>query len=475
MGIVRVETELIRAALRNDRVRFFSFSQGVPKELNRKHLLELIPSSRPKPSHRHPNSIVGIRRGPFSSLTAARQWLYAKIQALPKPLVLPALRVALYINGFLELWLQAPGFFAEVFRHVRLQIKNESSIRGDSKRERKQQLEIERLLAPKNLANCEKLDDCEWSIFSENDSVVLVGFTWEHVDAKKLFFERASHGFRVETMCYDTIPHQFPHLVPDGFPERFCGSLAKQIWSSDHISCISKQSEADLSKFIEDHGMFVKPRTSVVRLGDTLLATRRRIPADAPRGKFVLYVSTLEKRKNHAVLLRTIEKLQEKDLAEFPEFVFVGMRGWNVDELFRDLDKNPMLVKDGQKLIRIFDNLSEEELLWLYSKAWLVVFPSIYEGWGLSVSEALKLGKPVFTSKAGALLEAGQGMARALPGDDAAAWSNAIAELLEKPHKWDKWVAEIIESYTPQSWQKFGGDFIEEVEKRSKESMGRRL
>jgi glycosyltransferase involved in cell wall biosynthesis len=130
---------------------------------------------------------------------------------------------------------------------------------------------------------------------------------------------------------------------------------------------------------------------------------------------YFLYVGTLEPRKNLVRALRAFARA-------FPEagggqrFVLVGERGWKYRETLREASR-PELA--GRVL---FLGYVEEELLpLLYSHATALVYPSLYEGFGLPVVEAMACGTPVLTSRNSSLAEVAADAALLVdPGDEAA-------------------------------------------------------
>ena len=126
--------------------------------------------------------------------------------------------------------------------------------------------------------------------------------------------------------------------------------------------------------------------------------------APVPEQPFLLFVGTLEPRKNLPRLLRAFARLvRTTDLPH--QLLVVGARGWageDLDSLARQLDIAARVKLRGR--------LSDAELRALYQSTVALVMPSLYEGFGLPVLEAMQYGAPVIVSKAGALPEvAGEG------------------------------------------------------------------
>ena len=127
----------------------------------------------------------------------------------------------------------------------------------------------------------------------------------------------------------------------------------------------------------------------------------------------------------------------------------VGRRGWRVDDLLDEMSKNP----DVRDFIHHFENISDEELEWLYGNCLFTVFPSFYEGFGLPVLESLAHGKCCISSNTSSLPEAGQGLTQLLDPLDFAAWYTAIKALVfDEAMRRDN-EARIRACFTTSSWK----------------------
>ena len=114
---------------------------------------------------------------------------------------------------------------------------------------------------------------------------------------------------------------------------------------------------------------------------------------------FLLSVATLEPRKNLLRLVEAYTQLPENIRNDFP-LVLVGDSGWKNTGLF---EKTAELFK--KKQIRITGYLSDDTLKKIYSAAKLFVYPSLYEGFGSPIIEAMASGTAVITSNYGAMAE----------------------------------------------------------------------
>jgi glycosyltransferase involved in cell wall biosynthesis len=116
--------------------------------------------------------------------------------------------------------------------------------------------------------------------------------------------------------------------------------------------------------------------------------------------RYLIFVSTIEPRKNLSRLLAAFETLRADGLSD--GLVIVGRRGWLYDDFFACLERSP--ARDAV----IFPGyVPDADLPPLYAGAQACVFPSLYEGFGLPVLEAMACGTPVATSSTSSIPEVG--------------------------------------------------------------------
>lgn len=121
---------------------------------------------------------------------------------------------------------------------------------------------------------------------------------------------------------------------------------------------------------------------------------RYLLPSD-----FILYVGTVEPRKNLVGLLRALALLKTGGTFR-PSLVIVGRKGWLFDSVFAEMSASSVT---NDVIYTGF--IPDEDLVAVYSMARAFVYPSLYEGFGLPCIEAMATGCPVVTSNRGALLE----------------------------------------------------------------------
>jgi glycosyltransferase involved in cell wall biosynthesis len=145
---------------------------------------------------------------------------------------------------------------------------------------------------------------------------------------------------------------------------------------------------------------------------------------------FILFVGTLEKRKNIEGLIDAyIIAVREQDVSH--DLVVVGRKGWLYEGVFKKVRGAGM-----QDRIQFIFDARQEELPLIYNLADLFVYPSVYEGFGLPVLEAMACGTAVITSNVSSLPEVAGDAAVLVDPMDSSAIADAISKVLsDKQYK----------------------------------------
>ena len=141
--------------------------------------------------------------------------------------------------------------------------------------------------------------------------------------------------------------------------------------------------------------------------------------------RFLLYVGTLEPRKNLTTLLDAYaEVIRHHDVP----LIVGGGKGWLYDAVFQRLEQLGL-----RERVQFVGYIEEEELPLWYAAATLFVFPSLYEGFGMPPLEAMACGTPVVTSNSSSLPEVVGDAGLMAPPHDSAAFAAAISRVLSDP------------------------------------------
>lgn len=140
--------------------------------------------------------------------------------------------------------------------------------------------------------------------------------------------------------------------------------------------------------------------------------------------RFLLFLGTLEPRKNLPVLLRAYAQLPAADRAHV-HLVLAGGQGWMADAIFATIEQY-----DLGATVYLPGYVPADELPLWYNAAEAFVYPSVFEGFGMPVLEALACGTPVLVSDVSSLPEAAGDAGLRLPPDDVPAWTNALTQVI---------------------------------------------
>ncbi len=176
--------------------------------------------------------------------------------------------------------------------------------------------------------------------------------------------------------------------------------------------------------------------------------------------KYLLYVSTIEPRKSHRTVVEAFDHLvRSGQVDDDAVCVFVGRAGWNIDNLLQEIRTNPA-IKDR---IVILSDISDAELGALYEDARFVVFPSRYEGYGLSLVEAMALGKACISSDTGSLSEVGGDAPLYIPPYDISAWADAIRDFMNDDQLVRSYEQRSRDHYKPVTWDLSADQFYDRL------------
>jgi glycosyltransferase involved in cell wall biosynthesis len=134
--------------------------------------------------------------------------------------------------------------------------------------------------------------------------------------------------------------------------------------------------------------------------------------------RFWLFIGTLEPRKN---LIRLLEAYAALADHERLPLVIAGGRGWDYEPIFEVVERRGL-----EKWVRFPGFVSAEQLPLWYNAAQAFVYPSVFEGFGIPVLEAMACGTPVITSDATSLPEVVGDVGMCVPAEDVSAWSAAL-------------------------------------------------
>lgn len=177
--------------------------------------------------------------------------------------------------------------------------------------------------------------------------------------------------------------------------------LKRALKKNPHVVTVSKNTQQDLQRFFD----YPKDQTTVINCASssefkpiprknlTSFAKETELPE-----KFFLAVGTLEPRKNYETLIEAFAKFH-KNNPDY-ELIIVGKPGWDYKKIYAQIENFQL-----KNYIHTLGYISTESLVSLYNLATALVFPTLYEGFGIPPLEAMQCGCPVICSNTSSLPE----------------------------------------------------------------------
>jgi glycosyltransferase involved in cell wall biosynthesis len=289
------------------------------------------------------------------------------------------------------------------------------------------------------------------------DTLAVFGCGW--ADGNSAYVEQAlrDKSLRFAVLIYDIIPLRRPEWFDEELETYFRLWLDGVLPMADTILAISAATAADVTAYAKQARLPLRSLPAPIPIGsgfkksaalpqNSVDGASRQLP---PRGSYALIVSTIEARKNHILLFRVWRRLLEEMPADaVPALVFAGQIGWQVADLMQQLRCSKFL---GGKLIH-FENPTDSELEMLYDGCLFTLYPSLYEGWGLPVTESLAFGRPCITSNTTSMPEAGGALARYIDPDSTTDAYRVIRDTIEDPAGLVEWGLQVRREFRPVEW-----------------------
>jgi len=242
------------------------------------------------------------------------------------------------------------------------------------------------------------------SLFRTYPGVELIHFP----EPKILYGKRPDVPFVLT--IHDMMPLKFPELFPKKHTLMMRYFLPRYLREASGIICVSETTKRDLLSF------FPSLNPTVIPCG--ILPQKPR--KDLEREPFFLYVGSFEKRKNLKRIFEAYKILRKRG---FVHKLMIAGKPEGIDQL-------PTSLPEG---VEITGYLSEEKKWNLMQRATLLIWPSLYEGFGLPLLEAMSAGLPIVTSDRGACPETVGSAALIVDPEDPQSISDAMAQIAEEP------------------------------------------
>ncbi len=238
------------------------------------------------------------------------------------------------------------------------------------------------------------------------------------------FYAPKNHPGKLVVTIHDISSLTLPHYHTEATRKRSNHGTENAVAYADHIITVSEFSKNELLRYftLEPEKITVTHSAAKDIFVPCSPEEKKRVrekygvPED-----FILFVGSLEPRKNVATLVRAYISLPEP-VRKRHRLVIAGGKGWLNAEI------DTLLKSSGSSGILRIGYVDEQDLPALYSAAIVSVFPSLYEGFGLPVLEAMACGTPVISSNSSSLPEVGGDAALYFDPHD----TNQLKETLER-------------------------------------------
>jgi glycosyltransferase involved in cell wall biosynthesis len=221
---------------------------------------------------------------------------------------------------------------------------------------------------------------------------------WQHGRIDRLVSMAKYSSNEVAVIAYDAVPLVIPSTTAEGMPGMFANQL--RLFSvAKYIFAISESTSKEVNSLLEPMRKISKSNAEIYVTPLPIVGINRE-SAIQPKSNQVaqlIVVGTHEPRKNHTRLLFAAKALWDEGLLF--ELRFYGSKGWNSQLFWRNFHQ---MKRKGYS---VFSNLSasDQELSEAYLNAKALVFPSLHEGFGLPIAEAITYNLPVITSSIGSM------------------------------------------------------------------------
>ena len=214
---------------------------------------------------------------------------------------------------------------------------------------------------------------------------------------------RIPAGVKGVMVVHDLVRYLFPQFFVFNLMQKMLDRWVypRMLRNYDHLLAVSESTRNDLIRLfhipegkitVTPHGADreFRPQDDPERGADLVRKYNLKPP-------FILFLGTLEPRKNLTTLIRALAPLKDK----IPHsLVLAGQKGWLWEDIFQSVDRLGL-----QDRVHWTGYIPDEDRVRFYQAADFLVYPSWYEGFGMPVLEALQSGCPVIASQASALPE----------------------------------------------------------------------
>jgi glycosyltransferase involved in cell wall biosynthesis len=259
---------------------------------------------------------------------------------------------------------------------------------------------------------------------------------------------KARSGGKFLCLIHDLIPINFPEYAKPGQNTAHLRRIESAVALSDAVIVNSAITRDTLLPHLDRTGR--KTPVLVAPFGTDLPQLPELSEPDPPPPErpYFVYVSTIEARKNHLLMLNLWRDMTSELGPETPMLVLVGARGWESENVFDMLDRCPAV----QDTVIEHTSLPDTEMVRLLRGARAVLLPSFAEGFGFPLLEGMALGTPALCSDLPALRDTGGEVPEYLHPLDGMGWRQAILDYAAPQSPRRTAQLERLKGWRPVSW-----------------------
>jgi glycosyltransferase involved in cell wall biosynthesis len=273
---------------------------------------------------------------------------------------------------------------------------------------------------------------------------------WHFIAHRYDLFHYLEHKLPPFTFCktvitiYDLGFIKYPETAQALHRKRFLMFTRDAVRRSNRIISISHSTKKDVCEYFD-----ISPdKIDVVHLGVDHTLYRPEAAPLKRTNPYILSVGTLQPRKNYLMLIRAFRNLCERT-SGIVDLLIVGKRGWLWENIENEIKNGPFSER-----IHFLGYVPDEQMPSLYTGCEFFVMPSLYEGFGIPLLEAMACGKAVIASNVSSLPEIVNDSGILLDPKDEYAWTDTMIDLLKDKNKRNELGKSALSKSAFFSWEK---------------------
>jgi glycosyltransferase involved in cell wall biosynthesis len=276
-------------------------------------------------------------------------------------------------------------------------------------------------------------------------------FSVDHIGHGSHFYKKLVHKLKLKPIYFlhDLIPVDYPEYCRPGEEKNHKVRLDIMLETGKGIITNSEYTKNKLLAYtIDKHYALPHVTSSPIapfKKNKSPSAVSSTPPMNSP---YFVFLSTIEPRKNHYLILLVWKKLVEKFANDAPTLVIIGRRGWECENTVDLLERSVMLKNHVIEL----SNCTDDQLSDYLYHARALIFPSFVEGFGLPLIEAILHKTPVIASNLEVFREIAGDIPEYIDPIDTKGWEKMIVEYMYEASQLRKEQLKRIDGFKPPTW-----------------------